>query len=72
MDTGFEFLVEKEGMWARMFMEILRNNHIPFVFFPAVGSGLAIRAGIRERLKIFVPAEKKPQAEELLEEIFAH
>jgi len=26
---------------------------------------------VREWLKIFVPAEKKPQAEELLEEIFA-
>lgn len=72
MNTGYEFLVEKDGMWARMFMEILRNNHIPCTFFPADGVGLAIRSGVRERLRIFVPAEKKPQAEELLGEIFGH
>lgn len=71
MDTGYEFLVEKDGMWARMFMEILRNNNIPCTFLPANGSGLAIRAGVRERLNIFVPAGKRPQAEELLGEIFA-
>ena len=70
MNIGYEFLVEKDGMWARMFMEILGNNNIPCTFLPANGSGLAIRAGVQERLKIFVPAEKRAQAEELLEEFF--
>ncbi len=29
-----------------------------------------MRAGVQERLRIYVPLKSKPQAEELLEELF--
>ena len=58
-------------MWAEMFMEILRNNHIPCTAFSSQDIGISIKTGMRRGLKIFVPADKKLQAEELLEEIFS-
>ena len=71
MDTGYKFLAENDLMWAKMFMQILENHHIPCTALPVYGAGLAIRAGIQERLKILVPAEKTTDAKELLEEIFS-
>ena len=48
MNTGYyEFLVEKDAMWAEMFMEILRNNHIPCTAFSSQDIGLAIKTFIR-------------------------
>ena len=66
MDTNYEFLAEKESMWAEMLIQILKDNDIPYTALPVHGAGLTIKAGIQERLRIFVPGEKKSRAEELL------
>lgn len=66
MNTSYEFLTEKETMWAGMLTQVLRDNQIPCVSEPVYGAGFAIKAGLRERQQIFVPAEKKPLAEDLL------
>ena len=71
MHEGYELLTERPEMWARMLMQVLEDNSIPCVAFPVHGAGLVARTGLPERLKIFVPAEKLSQAEELMHELFA-
>lgn len=71
MNTDYEFLTEKEAMWAEMLMEVLKDNDIPCASVPVYGAGLVLKTGARERLKVFVLAEKKPQAQELLNELFS-
>lgn len=70
MDTDYEFLVEKEAIWAEMLMDVLKDNGIPCTAIPIYGAGLVIKTGVQERLNIFVPHEDKAKAEELLEELF--
>ncbi len=70
MNGNYELLAEKEAMWAGMLEQVLRDNHIECVAVPVYGAGLALKAGVQERLKIYVPAESKPRAEELLNELF--
>ncbi len=70
MDTNYVFLVEKEEMWAKMLLEVLKDNEIPCTALPVHGAGMVARAGMQERLKILVPAEQKARAEELEKELF--
>ena len=69
MDNGYKFLIEKEEMWAKMLMEVLRDNDIPCVARPIYGAGLVIRTGICERLMVYVPDECFEMARELADEI---
>lgn len=71
MNTAYEFLVEKEVMWAEMLMQVLKDNKIPCTAVPVYGAGLAINAGLRERLKVYVPKVAKAQADEILAELFS-
>ena len=71
MDHNFEFLIEKEEMWAKMLMEVLEDNGIPCTSFPVHGAAFSFRTGMGERLKVYVPADKMAQARELLEELFS-
>ena len=70
METSYVFITEKEAMWAEMLMEALQKADIPAASVPVYGAGLVMRAGMQERLRIYVPLANKPQAEELLEELF--
>ncbi len=70
MDSDYVFLTEKEAMWAEMLMEALQKADIPAASVPVYGAGLVMRAGVQEWLRIYVPLANKPQAEELLEELF--
>lgn len=70
METSYVFLTEKEAMWAEMLMEALQKADIPAASVPVYGAGLVMRGGVQERLRIYVPLVNKPQAEELLEELF--
>lgn len=70
METSYVFLTEKEAMWAEMLMEALQKADIPAASVPVYGAGLVMRGGVQERLKIYIPLANKPQAEELLEELF--
>ena len=69
-ETGFEFLVEKDTMWAETLMQALRDNEVPCAAVPVHGAGLVMKTGMRERLRVFVAPEKVARAEEILEELF--
>ena len=71
MDNGYVLLIEKEEMWARMLMDVLRDNEIPFATRSVYGAALVIRAGMHERLKIYVPSEFFNKASELADELFS-
>ncbi len=69
--TNYEFLTEKETMWAEMLMQALKDNGIPYTATPVYGAGLVMKAGMKERMKIYVPGENKAKAEEILERLFS-
>lgn len=71
MNGEYVLLVEKEEIWARMLMQILEDNCVPHTAVPVYGTGFAMKTGIQERLKVYVPSEKLLQATELLEELFS-
>lgn len=67
----YEFLVEKEAMWAEMLMQVLKDNRIPHTAVPVHGAGLTLKTGMRERIKVFVAPDQKTQAEEILQGLFS-
>lgn len=71
MENKYEFLLEKDALWADICMQVLRENGIPCEAFPVNGAGMVIRGGMQERLRIFVPAEKLQEAATLMEDLFA-
>ena len=70
MDNGYVLLIEKEEMWAKMLIEVLNDNGIPAVSRSVLGAGFVIKTGLPERLKIYVPSDKKERAAELANELF--
>ncbi|HIS60419.1 MAG TPA: hypothetical protein IAC17_08280 [Candidatus Faecousia faecipullorum] len=70
METVFEFLTQKEAMWAQMLIQVLKDNNVPYTAIPVHGAGLTIKTGMRESLNIFVPKEAKEKAQELMEALF--
>ncbi len=70
MNTDYTLLAEKEGMWAEMLMQVLRDNGIPCTAIPVYGAGLVMKTGKQERLKVYVPRADREKAEELLGELF--
>lgn len=70
METDFEFLTQKEAMWAQMLIQVLKDNNVPYTALPVHGAGLTIKTGMRESLNIFVPKEAKEKAQELMEALF--
>ena len=71
MDSGYVLLIEKEEMWARMLAEVLTDNDIHCVMRSVYGAGLVIRAGMQERIKLYVPSECAENAKELVNELFS-
>ena len=71
MSGGYVLLVEKEELWAQMLIQVLEDHGIPNTALPVFGAGFALRTGMQERLKVFVPEENMPQAMELVEELFS-
>jgi len=49
-----------------MLGQVLRDNGIQYVTIPVNGAGLSLKTGLQDRLKIYVPADKKLQATSLL------
>lgn len=70
METDFEFLTQKEAMWAQMLIQVLKDNNVPYTAIPVHGAGLTIKTGMRESLNIYVPKEAKEKAQELMEALF--
>ena len=71
MDNGYEFLTEKEVMWAELLEQVLKDNGVACVSVPVYGAGMTLRGGVMERYRLFVPREKRTEAEELLKELFS-
>lgn len=70
MNSGYEFLTQKEEMWARMLIEVLDDNGIPYTVRPTNGAGFSIKTGQQDFLNIYVPNEYLHKASELVEELF--
>ena len=70
MNNGYEFLAEKEAIWADMLQQVLSDHDIPCVAIPVFGAGLTLKAGMRERFKLYVPMDRLDKARELLHELF--
>ena len=68
---GYEFLIEKEEIWARVLAEVLSDNGVPFVSRGLHGVGFVLKTGMQERIQIFVPAEFLEKARELCVELFS-
>ena len=71
MEKKFVFLTEKEEMWARMLLEVLKDNGIPCAAEKVYGAGLVLRGGVKERLRIYVPQESMEKASDLVNELFS-
>jgi hypothetical protein len=71
MEQNAILLMETEEMWAKMLMEVLEDNEIPHAAKPVYGAGLVIRAGMQERLEIYVPEEYFGQAKALADALFS-
>jgi hypothetical protein len=70
VEESFVLLTEKEEMWARVLMEVLRDNGIPCTAKSVLGAAFTIKTGLQDRLRVFVPEALLPRAEALLREIF--
>ena len=68
---GYEFLIEKEEIWARVLTEVLFDNGVPFVTRSVLGAGFVLKTGMQERIQIFVPAGFYDKARELCDELFS-
>ncbi len=70
MDNTFQLLIEKEEIWARMLVEVLRDNGIPCATRPVNGIAFTIKTGMQDSLQVFVPEEFMERANELVDELF--
>ena len=71
MERGYELLTEKEEMWAQMLMQVLKDNEIPCTALPVHGGGFVLKTGMQDSLRVYVPADKLPQATKLMQELFS-
>ncbi len=71
MNAEYEFLTEKEEIWAKMLTEVLGKKGIPHTAVPVYGAGFVMRTGTPERLRVYVPHEEMDRAKEVLEELFS-
>lgn len=71
LESEYVFLIEKEEIWGRMLLEVLRDNSIPCVAEPVYGAGQVWRTGMQEWLRIYVPEDCHDKASDLVEELFS-
>lgn len=70
MNEDYELLIEKEAMWAQLYIQVLEENDISYMTVPVYGAGLTMNVGGQEVLRIYVPKSVKEKAEKLLQEYF--
>ena len=71
MDNAIELLTEEDAIWAQMIIDVLKNNSIPCMARPVFGAGMVMRAGVQERLRIYVPAAHLEAAKAIMEDYFS-
>ena len=68
-NTDYCLVTEKEDMWARMLMDLLNQQNIPWKTLPVHGAAMTLKTGVPERYRIYVPYENLNEAKELIKEI---
>ena len=71
MNEGFVLLGEMDEVWAKMLMEVLKDNDIPCTYKPVFGFALSVKTGGTDVWKLYVPSEYEARARELSEELFS-
>lgn len=69
MNEEYEFLIEKEEIWARMYIQLLEENDIKYTTVSVYGAGLTIKVGGQDIIKIYVPTSQLSKAKEIIKEI---
>lgn len=68
MDGEYELLIEKEKIWAEMYIQLLEQNGIRCMAMPVNGIGLSMKTGCQDFLRIYVASSEKKKAENLIKE----
>ena len=71
MSEQFVLLEAMDEIWAKMLMEVLKDNHIPCTAKPVFGFALTAKTGGSDLWKIYVPAEDVERGKELVGELFS-
>lgn len=71
MESDFVLLTERERMWAEMLTQVLEDNGIVHTAVPVYGAGMTLKAGVTERLRIYVEQKDLARAQALMEELFS-
>ncbi len=69
MYEAYELLLEKEKIWAEMYIKLLEENDIICKAIPVNGVGLSMKIGSQDILRIYVPTSAKAKAEKILNEV---
>ena len=70
MKNGYVLLTEKEEMWAKMLVDVLRDNGVACEALSVNGAGFAIKTGIQDTYKMDVDKDKLDEAKTLYCELF--
>lgn len=69
MNEEYEFLIEKEEIWARMYIQLLEENSIEYTTVSVYGAGLTMKVGGQDIIKIYVPTSQLSKAKKIIKEI---
>lgn len=69
MDEEYELLIEKEKIWAEVYLQLLEKNGIRYMVIPVNGIGLSMKTGCLDFLRIYVASSEKKKAEDLIKGI---
>lgn len=65
-------LTERDHIWSGMLEDVLHQHQIPFITRSLMGAGLTMIVGsLSEIVRFYVPYSHLPQAQELVDELFA-
>ncbi len=66
MNEEYELLMEKEEIWANMFIQILKENNIDFIVKRVNGIAISMKTGSQDYLRIYVKKSEKNEVEKLI------
>lgn len=66
MNEEYELLMEKEEIWANMFIQILKENNIDFIVKRVNGIAISMKTGCQDYLRIYVKKSEKNEVEKLI------
>lgn len=70
MDEEYELLIEKEEIWAKMYVQLLEQNGIKCMVVQVNGIGLSMKTGTQDFLRIYVLSSDIKKAKHIMEENF--